>query len=640
MTSSLGPLRVLVLDDSAADADLALAELLRSGMDVRCDIVLTPADFTLRAARCPYDVVISDFRMPGWTGLDALAALRASGSDAPLIVVTGTLGDESAVELVKQGVSDYVLKDNLSRLPLVVIRSVQESRARRERAVVEQQFTQLAENIAEVFFVVDANFTKAFFVNKAYETVFGRSCESVYDNPQSFLDAVHPDDATTLRESSERIRRGEEGGQISFRVVRDDGEVRWLLSRAVGIRDTQGRVDRISGLALDVTEHRNLEERFLAAQKMEAIGRLAGGVAHDFNNLLTVITSYTTSMLGEVSADHPFTADLEEIMKAADAAAQLTRQLLMFSRRTVVQPRVVEVEQVVSGAQRMLARVIGEDIALEIVTSGRPCAVRIDPGQLEQVIMNLVVNARDAMPQGGVVRLETDVVSLDAAAVSGPWHATPGRFARLTSSDTGCGMDLTTQAKAFDPFFTTKEAGKGTGLGLATVYGIVKGAGGLVTVSSAPGHGATFCVYLPLTEDTPEALVARAAEPPISRAAVSVLVVDDSAAVRTAVRRSLERYGYEVLAADSGTSALSIAAQHPGPIALLLTDVVMPRMSGRELAEQFSALRPHAKILYTSGYTDDSVVRHGVMESSVAFIQKPFTPQDLHAKVREVLSRD
>jgi CheY-like chemotaxis protein len=380
-----------------------------------------------------------------------------------------------------------------------------------------------------------------------------------------------------------------------------------------------------------------LEEQFRQAQKMEAVGRLAGGVAHDFNNLLTVIRSYTDMLLEGLTPTDPRTDDLDQIRKAAVGAASLTRQLLAFSRQQVIEPRLVELNDVVATLEKMLKRLIGEDIDLVASLTSERVTVMIDPGQLEQVIVNLAVNARDSMPNGGKLILETTSVQMDAEYARDHWPANPGRFAMLAVTDTGCGMDEQTRARIFEPFFTTKEVGKGTGLGLATVYGIVKQSNGFVWVYSEPERGTTFKIYLPIADGDPKAYETQSTRSPIRGGNETVLLAEDSAAVRVAAKQILERFGYTVLEAPSGRDALAFASKKQSRIDLLLTDVVMPEMSGRVLAEHFLALRPDARVLFMSGYTDDAIVRHGVLRPGTEYLQKPFSPETLANKVRAVL---
>jgi PAS domain S-box-containing protein len=388
----------------------------------------------------------------------------------------------------------------------------------------------------------------------------------------------------------------------------------------------------------ELAERERLEAQLVQAQKMEAIGRLAGGVAHDFNNLLTAITGYTSLLLSESGVDDPARADLEEIKKAADRAASLTDQLLAFSRKKMLQPKVLDLNAVVADVERMLRRLIGEDIDLVTLLDPTLGRVKADPGQIQQVVMNLAVNARDAMPQGGQLTLETMNVDLDEAHAQQHVDLQPGSYVMLAVSDTGVGMDKETQDHLFEPFFTTKEIGKGTGLGLATIYGIVKQSGGGIYVYSEPGQGTTFKIYLPRIEEAVDLPRPDAGRIRLPQGSETVLLVEDEDMVRELARRILQRSGYTVLEARQARDAIAICARHETPIQLLITDVVMPGgMSGRDLAEHLATSRPEMQVLYISGYTDDAIVRHGMLDEGVAFLQKPFTPDALARKVRQVL---
>jgi nitrogen-specific signal transduction histidine kinase/CheY-like chemotaxis protein len=387
---------------------------------------------------------------------------------------------------------------------------------------------------------------------------------------------------------------------------------------------------------------RSSEDQLRHAQKMEAIGGLAGGIAHDFNNILTAIRTYNNFLLEDLPEGHTSRREAAGIAKAVDHAANLTRQLLAFSRRQVLQPKVINLNSLVPGIEKMLRRLIGEDILFATVLHPRLGNVRADPGQIEQVIVNLAVNARDAMPKGGRVTIETRNVELDESYAEDHPGVTPGRYVMLAVTDTGVGMDEETRARIFEPFFTTKVRGKGTGLGLATVYGIVQQTGGHIWPYSEPGKGTTMRVYLPRVDEPADPLE-RPGEAPLEllRGSETILLVEDEAPVRSVTRQLLERNGYTVLEAADGAAALALVDGGSGGrhLDLLLTDVIMPGMSGRELAGELQARRPDLRVLYMSGYTDDAVVRHGMLEPGLAYLEKPFRPATLLRKVREVLQQ-
>jgi signal transduction histidine kinase/ActR/RegA family two-component response regulator len=428
-------------------------------------------------------------------------------------------------------------------------------------------------------------------------------------------------------------------------IITSRGNRLWIRAIGNALRNADGTISHVHGSVQDISPQKladakntKLAEQLRQAQKMETIGSLAGGVAHDFNNLLTIILSYGDLIADQLKVDDPVRTDLEEIRNAGVRAADLTRQLLAFSRQQVLAPKIVELGDIVGGMEKMLRRLIGEDVALSVVCPRNLAKVLVDPGQMEQVIMNLAVNARDAMPRGGMLTIETAEVVLDEAYASTHVGVKPGPHVMLAVSDTGTGIDKATQDRMFEPFFTTKKDGQGTGLGLATVFGIVRQSGGTVWVYSELGKGTTFKIYLPMADRTTVAMTSR---PPAESASLfgseTILLVEDEERVRAVTRAILRKYGYNVLEAQGGGDAFLLCEQHTAPIHLLLTDVVMPRMSGRQLAERLLPSRPEMKVLYMSGYTDDAVVRHGILDSSISFIQKPLTPLTLARKIRDAL---
>jgi two-component system, cell cycle sensor histidine kinase and response regulator CckA len=453
-----------------------------------------------------------------------------------------------------------------------------------------------------------------------------------------FLGYLDPHDRETIRERlRQAIAARAEEFSAEFAFAAPDGRRRYLEGQGRFVLNQQGQPDVLLGVAIDVTERRMTELQLQQAQKMEAIGRLAGGVAHDFNNLLTAILGHSELVLNRVS-DAEARADIDEIRKAGERASRLTRQLLAFSRKQMLVPQILDLNEAVVDLEKMLSRLIGEDVRIEIVSSTPLDRTRVDPGQIEQLLMNLVVNARDAMPQGGTIRIATGNVAMDAEAAQKHQGAAPGRYVSLSVADTGCGMTADVLAHAFEPFFTTKGPGKGTGLGLATVYGIVSQSGGYVTIDSTAGVGTTVTTYLPATADPIE----RPAEKPPAAAlpgTETILVVEDETSVRGLIRRTLKRYGYTILEARDVADAIAIAARHDRPIHLLLTDIVMPEMNGPNLAQLVVRDHPAVKVLYVSGFPWSQAVGGASMSSRAAFLAKPFTPTALATTVRECLDR-
>jgi PAS domain S-box-containing protein len=501
----------------------------------------------------------------------------------------------------------------------------------------EQRFRELAENVREVFFSMDPATGRAQYVSPSYEELFGHSREHAYATPHAWTEGIHPDDRDQTFAADRLAAESGVQADAVYRIVRPDGSTRWVRGRSSPVRNAKGEIIRVVGIAEDITDLKRTESQSLQSAKMEAVGRLAGGIAHDFNNLLTVIMSYGQLQIEEHASDDPRRPDLDQIVSAARRAADLTKQLLAFSRRQVLQPQVLDLSDLVMNLSRMLERVIGEDIDLKSNLTSRIGCVRADSGGIEQIIMNLVVNARDAMPSGGTVTIETANVEMSGADVGAQDPIAPGPYVLLAVSDTGEGLDEAIKGHLFEPFFTTKERGKGTGLGLSTVYGIVKQSGGYVVAESERGRGATFKVYLPRIAEPAEALPPKGAHTDIRGGSEIIMLVEDEAAVRQVTRTVLERRGYTVLEADRPESAIALADSLPHPPNLVVTDVILPGISGRQLAGLLEEKWPGLKVLYLSGYMDDAIARHGVLERGVALLEKPFTPDALALKVRQVL---
>ncbi|RMD94375.1 MAG: PAS domain S-box protein [Calditrichaeota bacterium] len=520
----------------------------------------------------------------------------------------------------------------------VILRDITEhKRTQNELKRSEEKFRLLIENAADMITLLDEQ-GKILFESPSVYATLGYTPEELLG--KSAIEFVHPEDLPKIRKVLQNFINtpNKKTPYLEIRIRHKNGT--WCTIEAVGKNLLNApAIHAIVINSRDITDRKKLEEQLYQSQKMEAIGRLAGGIAHDFNNLLTAIIGYGDFMLQSLNPRDPMREDAAEIKKAAEHAASLTRQLLAFSRKQILKPKIINLNTIIRDMGKMLSRIIGEDIELVTQLSPDLASVKADPAQIEQVILNLAINSRDAMPKGGKLIIETRNATLDEEYINTHNAVIPGPYVLLVMSDNGVGMDQDTQDKIFEPFFTTKEIGKGTGLGLATVYGVVKQSGGYIWVYSEPGHGTTFKIYLPRAEEAEQEVEPEKPAVVSLQGTETILVVEDEELLRELARRVLARHGYTVLDASNGGEALLICEKHQGPIHLLLTDVVLPRMNGRELADRLLRLRPQMKVIYMSGYTNDAILENGLLSMETHFIQKPFTADFLAQKVREVLNK-
>ena len=635
MTALDDRFRLLLVDDNPDDRLLIRRALTREFAELEISEVGDPTSLARAIEAGPYDLVITDYGLGFTDGFALLESLKSQWPECPVILCTGTLSEEIAVEALRKGLDDYVLKDprRFMRLPAAVRSAIDHVRQRAAARAAETRYHELFDG-APVGLIRSLPDGRILAANAAAVRIAG------YPSVSALLDASVAD---LYAEGGDRARvmgaleRGESHQNLEIQGRRQDGTVIWVSVNVRPVRNAAGAVAHYEWSFADITERRQLESQLRQAQKMEAVGQLAGGVAHDFNNLLTVIGGRCYLMLGKLGADDPLRREVELVRGAAERAARLTHQLLAFSRKQVLEPRVLDLNETVSGIEPLLRRLIGEHIEISVIQGPGLAHVKADAGQLEQVILNLAVNARDAMGRGGQLVLETANATLDAAAARRSPDLEPGAYVMLSVTDSGHGMDAATRAQIFEPFFTTKEVGKGTGLGLATVYGIVKQSGGLIEVESEPGHGASFKVYLPAVQAPVEAAEPAKAPGTRLRGSETELLVEDDPSLRTLAREILTVQGYTVIEAASPLEAIRIHERHADAIHLLLTDVVMPEMNGPQLAAQLQAGRPGMEVLFMSGYTGSALALEGGGEFGGAFLAKPFTPDGLSRRVREVL---
>jgi two-component system cell cycle sensor histidine kinase/response regulator CckA len=631
--------RVLQVEDAESDAALMIRLLEKSGYIVRAQRVEDAEEMRQALARDDWDVVTADYQLPQFDAAGALRILQESKRDIPFIIVSGAIGEDHAVAMMRAGAQDYVLKDRIARLAPAIQREIREARSRRERRLVEEQFRQREEWLALAVSVTQLGMfdfypqSRRLILSESGYRHFGvpPDAEASYD---AIVEGLHPDDRERVEGLLRKAQDPKSGGEYlaDYRAIGLTDQVeRWLSAQGRVFFDPDGKPIRFVGVTMDITDRKRLEEQFRQAQKLEGVGRLAGGIAHDFNNLLTVIAGYSHMTLDALPGGHHLRANVEQVVEAAERAANLTRQLLAFSRRQPSRTETIVLNELVASIQNMLQRLIGEDVSLVVNLGPAAGSICVDVGHTEQVIMNLVVNARDAMPNGGKLKIETSRQVVDEHYALSDSGLPPGEYAALSVSDTGTGISADVRAHLFDPFFTTKQPGKGTGLGLSTVYGIVKQSGGSISVDSEPGRGSKFTILLPAKEAAPREAAASAAAP-VRPGTETILLAEDESIVRRFLRESLEHYGYRVLECSSGFEAMERARHYPASIHLLLTDLVMPGMGGAELAAQFSACHPGVPVLCLSGYSE--VVWP---PGAGSFLEKPVSPAVLLTRVRALL---
>ncbi|MBU2573528.1 MAG: response regulator [Elusimicrobia bacterium] len=636
-----------------------------------------PKGIDLALAEDP-DIILLDISMPGMDGYEVCRRLKEDARlrNIPVVFLTALKPDEEIYEKAfEAGAEAFIVKplelweltvqirtmakikaanilrqtehDQLEVMTAQRTHEIAEELAAREKAL---ELLHKSEALFKTVFAVapmgicliDSKTGKFLSVNPMFSKIVGRTAEELA--AASWKSITHPDDIKTQSDNLASLNAGSEGlFQLEKRYIKPGGAVVWVSLTAAPLPAYSGSGTRYLGIVEDISagkaaeqERVKLEEQFRQSQKMETAGSLAGGIAHDFNNILSVILSYCEFLLKSPRLDDPCRADAEEIKKAGLRAAALTRQLLIFSRKQVVQPKVLDVNQTILGMKTMLRRLIGEDIKLSAVTTESPALIKADPGYMEQVLLNLCVNARDAMPKGGKLILAASLARVSEAHIHLNGTIEPGDYVILSVGDTGGGMSAETQAHIFEPFFTTKPRDKGTGLGLSTVHGIIKQSGGSIVVYSEVGHGTVFKIYFPQAAGAVETAEPPAVVKTMYAGGGTILVVDDDSSIRTPIRRALAQDGFNVLEASSAEGALALCKRHKSPIHLILTDMVLPKMNGSELAAQLALMCPEIKVLFMSGYTDHAVLAQGMLDPDKNFIQKPFTLDALIQKARGI----
>ena len=633
------PLRLLLLEDSAEDVELILRALRNDGFAPTYRLVDNEADF-VAALDSPFEVILSDLNLPQFDGLQALEIVGQRGVSAPFIIVSGSIGEEVAVEAMRHGASDFLLKDRLGRLGPAIRHVLAQAEARRERAraeaalqVSEEQFREVVENISEVFWISDVAHGRMLYVSPAYATIWGRPCASLLVEPLAWQHAVYPEDRARVSEAMKKQAAGQY--DETYRVVRPDGTLRWVRDRAFPVRDAAGAVVRIVGVAEDITSRKELEAQFLRAQRLEAVGTLAGGMAHDLNNILAPMLMAAGLLKESATSDHDRNL-LGMIEKSAQRGADIIRQLLTFSRGIEGERRPIQLKHLAREMGHIVQETFPREITLVEEVPSELWPVVADPTQVHQIMVNLCVNARDAMPEGGRLEITARNALLDAARAGTKHGAKVGRYVVLAVADSGMGMPPEVIDHIFEPFFTTKGVGKGTGLGLSTVQGIVRSHGGFLDVTSAPGKGSKFEVYFPAAF---EAAAEREAEPsqPLSRGeGQTILVVDDEEPVREAIKQVLQKANYQVVTATNGREGVVAFLRQRSSVKLVITDAMMPEMGGAALVRALQILDGKLKFIALSGLDSEHADFRAL--GVTAIVGKPCSPHALLAAVQQLFA--
>ncbi|MDB5105628.1 MAG: hypothetical protein JWP91_3317 [Fibrobacteres bacterium] len=650
--------RILVLAPTGRDADIACDVLRKAGFKADPCANLESVAEELKIGASVLMLAEEGLSARGMPTLMATLAMQPPWSDIPIVLLTGS-GEMNEARM--RNLNAFAPSGNVTFLERPFRQMTLTSTLKMAQRARERQYqlrgtlASLKESEERLRLALDSGKIGAWEWNVRLNRLVGSprlheflglQDASLQDGMEALISLIHPEEAPAFREAVAWSLESGRDCETEFRVLRPDGEMRWLYTRAKVFFDRDNTPARLIGATMDISERKRVEEdlrkgkeTLLQSQKMEAIGKLAGGIAHDFNNMLTAINGYSELLLGQLHDQAALNIGLGEILRSGKRAAALTNQLLAYSRQQMMAFQLVDLNSVVEGMYGLLQRLLNEDIRHVLRLKSRLPSIKADPSQVEQVVLNLALNARDAMPHGGQLEIETNLLRLGPGVESHHNGAPAGDYVCLRVRDTGVGMDEAVKAHIFEPFFTTKHLGKGTGMGLSTVYGIVQQSGAFIAVETAPGRGSVFEVIFPAVKDA-----RKAPDPPASskvpaeRGRETILVAEDEGSVRVFLRQLLTQQGYTVLAAANGHEALDLANSHAGEIHLLLTDVVMPGMGGRELAERLSPVRPSMRMLFISGYTDDAILHHGVLDGETAFMNKPFPPASLLEKIRELLS--